>query len=161
MAKPAYPEILFQTTFSSSSALYFPLLTAPNASPSEIQASGSNVSSSSTSGICLALGGVDLIESGIKWRFPFWSHNRFVEFSGVTQEGRTFAASINKNSPSVSRILLVSLVLGYRCNRTYPIIKSGHRFETCRSRYTTSHSSSTASPTLILPSSLPPSKSPA
>jgi len=61
-----YPEILFQTTFSSSSALYFPLLTAFNASLSEIQASGSNVSSSSTSGICLAFGGVDLIDNGIK-----------------------------------------------------------------------------------------------
>lgn len=103
--KNPHPAILFQTTFSSSSALYFPLLTAPIASVSEIQASGSNVSSSSTSGICLAFGGDDLIDRGIKWRFPFCNHNRFVEFSGVTQEGRTFAASINKNSPSVSRIL--------------------------------------------------------
>lgn len=100
-----YPDILFQTTFSNSSALNFPLLTAFNASTSEIQASGSNVSSSSTSGICLAFGGVDLIDRGIKWRFPLLSHNRLVEFSGVTQEGRTLAASIKRNSPSVSRIL--------------------------------------------------------
>jgi hypothetical protein len=105
LCRLAHPEILFQTTLSSSSALYFPLLTAFNASPSEIQASGSNVSSSSTSGNCLGFGGVDLIDSGIKCRFPFCSHNRFVEFSGVTQEGRTFAASIKRNSPSVSRIL--------------------------------------------------------
>ncbi len=119
-----YHDIRSHTAFSTcSSALYLPVLTARTASCSFSQTSGSyRLSAFSSSAICRGIeDNEERTDKGMRWRWKSCSHSlhsmnilrrvmkqcltRFSAFSGETHERSSLAASMSRNSPSISRIL--------------------------------------------------------